>query len=87
MLVFSDGSFRLSVRMPFIGVVDCLSCSRFPSAIKWVLLELSTCKSFLEVILEWCFAMFTIATDTFPLSDLFASPLSFRGEPEIVSFF
>ena len=50
-LIFSDGSFRLSVRIPFIGVVDC--------------------KSFPELIIEQWIVIFTIATDTSPLSDSF----------------
>ena len=33
----------MSLRMPFVGVVDCATCSRFPLAIKWVLLEVSHC--------------------------------------------
>ena len=78
MLTFSEESVRLSARMPFIEVVDCSTCSRFPLAVMWVLLEISTCKSFPEVILQLWFAMFTVATDAFPLSEYCVLPLSFR---------
>ena len=61
---FSDGNFRLNVRMLFIGIVDCLPCWNFPLAVKWVL---------------W-FTLFTIATDTFSFSDYCAFPFPFRGE-------
>ena len=33
-------------------VVDCFTCSRFPFAVKWVLLEDSNYKGFLEVNIE-----------------------------------
>ena len=58
---FSDGNFRLNVRMLFICIVDCLTCSKFPLAVKWVL---------------W-FTLFTIATDTVSISDCCAFPFSF----------
>ena len=52
MLIISDGSFRLSVRMPFTGFVDCSTCSRSPFAVKWVLAEDSNYKGLPEVIIE-----------------------------------
>ena len=50
--LFSDGKFRLSVRKPFMGVVDCSTCSRFLFSFKWMLLEVSHRKIFPELILE-----------------------------------
>ena len=52
MLNISDGIFRLSVRIPFTGFVDCSTCSRSPFAVKWVLIEDSNYKDFPEVIIE-----------------------------------
>ena len=52
MLIISDGSFRLSVRMPFTDFVDCSTCSRCPFAVKRVLAEDSNYKGLLEVIIE-----------------------------------
>ena len=48
---FSDGSFRLSARMRFMGIVDCHTCLKFPFAFHWAFLEVSNCKSFPEVFL------------------------------------
>ena len=85
MLIISDGSFRLSVRMPFTGVVDCSTCSKSPFAVKWVLVEDSNYKGLPEVIIERRFAILTSGTDAFPLSDFFALRDSFRGRLYIVS--
>ena len=52
MLNISDGIFRLSVRIPFTGFVDCSTCSRSPFAVKGVLIEDSNYKGFPEVIIE-----------------------------------
>ena len=52
MLIISDGSFRLSVRMPCTDFVDCSTCSRSPFAVKRVLAEDSNYKGLPEVIIE-----------------------------------
>ena len=69
--LFSDGSFRLSAWMSFMGIVNCPNCFKFPQPFKWAFLDVSSCKSFPEVILGQWFAIFTAATFTFSLSDLF----------------
>ena len=51
MLLFSDGSFLSSIRMPFVGILDRLTCSKFTTAFKWVFMEFSNCKSFSEIVL------------------------------------
>ena len=74
MLLFPDGRFLLSARMPSMGILDYLTCSRFPSAFKWVFMEVSNYKSFPEVVLGLWFAIFTIATVTSFFFGLFAFP-------------
>ena len=72
LLTSSDGSFRFNWRVPFIGYVDCATCSKFPFAIKWVLLEMSNCQNSPEL-----FAICTIATYVFHLSEAVDFPFLF----------
>ena len=51
MLLCYDGSFLSSSIMPFMGVLDLVICSRFPSAFKWQVMEGSNCKNFSEEVL------------------------------------
>ena len=49
MLIFSDEEVRPSARMHFAGILDFPTCSKLPFAFKWVVLEVSKCKSFPDV--------------------------------------
>ena len=47
----SDASFLLGAWMPFMDILDCLTCSRFSFVFKWVFMEVSSCQSSPEDVL------------------------------------